>query len=83
MEKTPCRCKTSRCSGADKKDRPAERILWATDDGPVANRELICRTCVYKEKGSAVSCVKYAEKPESVQKEGKCTFYLRSPGDCC
>jgi hypothetical protein len=83
MAKTPCAC------GARKKDaerpavRPAERILWATDEGLVSNRELICRSCVYKEKGSASSCVKYAEKPESVLKEGKCPFYLRNPGNCC
>jgi hypothetical protein len=77
MVKTPCAC------GAHKKDRPAERKLWATDDGLVSNREQICRTCIYKEKGSASSCVKYAEKPESVLKEGKCPFYLRNPGNCC
>ena len=76
MEKKKCACKNGGCG----KNRTPDRITVKLGEEEITNRDLICRSCVYKKRGDTTSCMRYEKKPEAVLSGGACEYFLGEVG---
>ena len=72
MEKKNCACKNGSCG----KNRTPDRITVKLGGAEITNRDLLCRSCVYKKRGDTASCMRYEKKPEAVLSGGVCELFL-------